>query len=539
MKEHFLLKLKQMPKTKYKKKNKNKHGKLTRSHEPHSKFLKRVLAYLFFGVLTILLTTLVYYRAKGYTFTSNGEVVRRGIVLVDSAPVSAKIFLNNKEVDKTEAKLEVPEGQHNLKIQAEGYRTWERSFSISSQEVKWFFYPYLIPEVLNQEVILENLESKTYSKLSPNGRVVAAHKAGGSGVSQTLNLELLNLREEDSSKITSPLIIPSQIFSRTPNGEFGQISFIEWSPNSDSILLEHKSELLTELINVRVGNPVESLNLSRSIPGAITEVHYDSRSRLFILAGEKLSLYNPKTLQEERVVSEGVLSFQNFADEKYIYTKQSEEGLGVFLQDGTSAPIKLNTFLGSTTADLDYKYIVNRRTGYVILTNSLRKELYIYKNPLETSVVLTEPAMPLEPFYLATFKEMLSPKIKNSPTGSPQPGSYFILQLSPTELYSYNLEEEDSTTYNVNETSATQQIQNQTVQKELHIADLAWIDSQRVQIRSPEGNIYYLDFDGNYLNLITNTNKEFSYFIKSKNKTVVVSGSENQKEQINQIKFKQ
>jgi hypothetical protein len=526
-----------MDEPKSKSKSKNKHAKLTRSHEPRSKFIKRVLMYSFFAALTIILTILVYYRAKGYSFTSDGEVVRKGIVLVDSAPVSAKIFLDNKEVDETEAKLEVIEGNHNLKIQAEGYRSWERSFNIKSQEVKWFFYPYLIPEVLKEETLLDNLTPKLYSQLSPNGRVVSAFKSGA-GASQALNLELLNLREDDSAKIAKPLIIPTQTLSRLPNGELGEVKFIEWSPNGDSLLLEHKLGESIEIINIRIENPVESLNLNKSLSSQPTEVHYDSRSRLNILTNGQIGLYDPKTLANEQVITEGALSFQNFADEKYVYTKQTET-LDVYLQEGSTVPIKINSFTESSSADLDYKYIVNRRTGYLILTNLAKKELFIYKNPLDTQITLTEPPQPLEPFYLSTFENMLSPKIKNSPTGSPQPGSYLLIQLSPTEIFSYNLEDEDSLTFNVNQNSDSQQIQDQTIQKELQIADFAWIDSQRIQIRSPEGNIYYLDFDGNYLNLITNTNKEFTYFIKSKNKTVAISTSAEGQEKINQIKFKE
>ena len=168
-----------------------KNPRINNSHELHSKFVRRILIYGFFGVLTIFLTVLVFYRAKGYTFNKNGDVIRRGIVLIDSAPLNSKILLDDKEVDTTEAKLEVNEGTHTIKLEADGYRTWQRSFNMQAEKVRWFFYPYLIPTNPAQEQYLSSQTSKQYSEANSEGRMLAISK-NSSGPNQSLLFEQIN-----------------------------------------------------------------------------------------------------------------------------------------------------------------------------------------------------------------------------------------------------------------------------------------------------------------------------------------------------------
>jgi hypothetical protein len=506
--------------------------KINHSNELHSKFLKRVAVYALFVILTIALTVLVFYRAKGYTFTKNGQVERRGIVLVDSAPVSAKIFLDNKEVDKTDSKLEVPEGQHTIRLEADGYRTWQRNFNMQREKVVWFYYPYLIPKTLSSKPFITNQITKSYSKISPEGKVISSYLSW-QGASQTQNLELINLKEGDPAKASFNLTVSNLLFTRQADGNYGQTKFVEWSPNGDSMLVEHTYDGKKEIINLRINNPAESTNLTRQLAADIKEVHYDSRSRLYTLVGSELALYDPKTLTKNQVVTTIATSFQNFDDNKYVYSAQTDTGSEIYVQDGQSKPVRTTTLSTKDVTQFDYKYIVDRRTPYLVVTNSASKELQIFKSPLDLTGVISKtdsnPAK-LSPLYLATFGEMRSPKIEDSPSGSSQPGTYIALQLTGKKIFIYDFEEESSFSYDLKLA--------EDPNKEINIADISWLDPQRLQARSAEGDIYYFDYDGNYANLIGNTTQEFSYFVRSRAATLLVSNTPTGGNQLNQIKFK-
>ncbi|MDQ5913599.1 MAG: hypothetical protein QG623_218 [Patescibacteria group bacterium] len=502
--------------------------RINNSNEFRAQFIKRVVVYSIFGLLTIVLTLLVFYRAKGYTFTKNGQVEKRGIVLIDSAPVSAKIFLDGKEVDKTDSKLEVPEGDHIIRLEAEGYKTWQRSFAIGREKVIWFYYPFLIPETLSSELFITNQTPKKYSKLSPAGEVVSFSKSSQNNL-EAINLELLNLKDEDPLKVAKPLIAPTTLFTRQASGGLGDISFVEWSPNGDSIYIQHNYDGKQELINLRVKNPLESQNLTRSLGTEVKELHYDSRSRVYALVGSEVAIYEPKTLAKEQVITSNASSFQVFSDDRFVFSQVTDSGSAIFVQEGQNIAVKVADLNTNDVASFDYKYIINRRTPYLAIANLNTKELQIFKNPLDTSLA-TSTSQPTAPLYLATFSELKSANIEDSPGNSSQPGMYIAMQLTNSELFIYDFEEESSFSYKLT--------LKEQPEKQLDVLSYSWLDSHRLQARTVEGDVYYFDYDGNYLNLIGNTAQEFSYFIKSKNRAFLVSNIESGSNQINLLNFK-
>lgn len=507
--------------------------KINNSNEFRSQFIKRVVTYSFFGLLTIVLSILIFYRAKGYTFTKTGQVEKRGIVLIDSAPVSAKIFLDGKEIAKTDSKLEVTEGEHDIRLEAEGYKTWQRSFTMGREKVVWFYYPYLIPESLKSEPFIANQIPRQYSRLSSDGEIVSMYRST-LNQRESINLELLSLKEEDSAKATKPLIVPSSLLTRQANATFGEIQFTDWSPNGDSIYLKHNFDGKSEIINLRVNNPSESQNLTRLLGPDIKEVHYDSRSRIYALVGSEVALYEPKTLVKEQSITTNATGFQVFADNKFVYTQNlSSAGTSLFVQDGQNAPIKVADYETLDINNFDYKYIINRRTPYLAVTNLANKELKIFKDPLDTRLNLptttSDNNLPV-PLYFATFSDLKSANIEDSPGSSSQPGNYLALQLSGAKFFIYDFDEESSFSYNLS-------LKNQP-EKTLDFSSYRWLDSHRLQGKTVDGEVYYFDYDGNYLNLIGSTNEELSYFIKSRNRVFLVNNLEPATNQINFIKLK-
>lgn len=509
-------------KAKTKKPNKNSYHKVSHAHEPISRLVRRLSLYTFFTILTIALSIVIFYRAKGYTFTKSGEVEKRGIVLINSAPVSAKIFIDGKDTGKkTDHKFEINEGNHSLRLEATGYRTWYKDFSIKSEEVEWFYYPYLIPDKLLPKDIQTNLIPKTYSSLNSDGKIIAVSKTG-LAKNQSFNFELINLKESEYLKMASPLIVPSQIFSRQTDGSLGTIIFKSWSPNGDSIFLEHNYNSKKEIINLKVDNPTESKNLTVSIGQDISQYRYDDKSRLYLLRGGELAVYNSKNLSKDLVVDTGVLTFNNFKEDKYVYAKSGVNNTGqsvdIYIKDGQNTALKVNTFNSTDPNSLDFQYTINRRTGYLSIANTSLKELVIFKNPLDVA------SASKGPLFLSTFPEMISGQINESVQGSSQPGSYIALQLSAGSIFIYNFEAEESLKYS---------------QADLNMTKVSWIDSERLQARTSDGKVYYFDYDGNYLNQISSTNQELSFFIKSEDKTIVINADINNKEKISQINFKQ
>lgn len=531
-------------------KSKLKELKLTRSHEPYSNFARRMLAYAFFGVLAFSLSFIIFYRSKGYTFNRSGEVVKRGVALIDSKPVSSKIFIDGKEVSKTDAKLELEEGRHSIRLEADGYRTWQEDFSIKSEEVKWLYYPYLIPDELKLNNIKAGIQNKTYSELNPKGYLVSV-QTDSQAKPAKLKFELLDLTKDSFQDAQKNLLVPEQIFPKNVDGSFGWVEFIEWSPNGDSVYLNYHLQDSTDLINLRIKAPQESTNLTRQLKSGIQEAHYGGDSELILLINGEVAKYNPKSLQKEDILipQAGITGFKNFAEKKYVYTKPSNPSpdqaqtpdpklkQAVYLQNDKDQPIKVLELQDFNPEKLDYRYLTNRREDYLAISNSDSKEFSVYKNIIDAKK--QNPELSLEPIYLARFEQIQDPGIKINPAGSSQPGSYVIVQLDPGRVQLYSFEDEDGYDYNLYSPDAISAIKKEEDRAKLELEKVDWIDSERLQARAKDGKIYYFDYNGSYLNLIGTTKESLSYFIRSKDKSVFINAESDSTDIIQEIKFKQ
>jgi hypothetical protein len=524
-----------LKKVSFSKKNKPKTPpKVNISNELQRNFVKRIFFYTFFSVLTLSLTFLVYFRTKGYTFNTSGQVEHRGIVLINSSPIESTIFFDGKQIKQTEAKIEATEGNHQVSLQAKGYRTWQRSFQMRAQNVKWFYYPYLIPDQIPTTPFLTNQTPKLYSPRAISKSQLVAVSIAESKV----KLELLNLTQ-DPRQALSTINIPEGLFSKNSAGTYGQFKFLEWSPDSDSLLIEHQFDQTSELINLRINSPQQSSNLTRILSTPITEAHFNPSSKLNLLVGGELRQYNPTNLNLEQTIASNLTSFSSFEDQVYLYTKTSttpadSQNLELYIQQNSSTPVlitKLNTL---DLGQIDYTYLVNRRSSYLAVSNSSNKELQIFKNPLQDpsqnpiqspsqnptdlgTQLTAKPAL-----YLRTFSQFESAKLKLSPTGSSQPGRYLAIQTTGSNFFIYDFDSEEALSYSLKTSSKTEQ----TTEQELNITSFDWLDPHHLQVQDSNGDIYYLDYDGNYLNLIASGAPiGLSSFVGSKGYGFIITNS--------------
>ncbi len=507
-----------------KKAKSKKPPKVNISSELQGKFLKRTAFYALFGILTLSLTFLVYFRTKGYTFNTSGEVEHRGIILIDSSPVNSTVFFDDKKIEQTETKIEAKEGDHKISLQASGYRTWQHAFNMRAETVKWYHYPYLIPEQIPQEPFLSAQPAKIYSPKAASKNQLIAIQPLASGII----LECLNL-SSDPEQALAAISIPADLFSKNSSGTYGQFKFIEWSPDADSLLIEHQFDQTSELINLRINNPEQSSNLTKALAAPISEAHFNPASKLNLLIQGELRQYNPTNLALEQTIASNLTSFSSFEEQTYLYTKtspSSPESSELYLQQNNATPILITKLNTQDLTQLDYSYTINRRSGYLAISNGINKEIQIFKNPLQNYKTESGQLVAKSAFYLETFNQLKSAQFKISPAGTSQPGRYLALQTSGSSFFIYDFDSEEATSYNLKTTSKSQQITNQNPTEQLDITDFAWLDHHRLQVQDKTGAIYYLDYDGNYLNLISSgASLGLSAFVNSKNYSIIISDS--------------
>jgi len=100
-------------------------------------FSKKVLPIILtLGTVTTLTVISMFY-AQGYrlefdeTSTTQVKIEKTGILAVRSIPDAAKIYINGELKDTTNATLaSLPIGTYNLKVQKEGFETWEKKVQV-------------------------------------------------------------------------------------------------------------------------------------------------------------------------------------------------------------------------------------------------------------------------------------------------------------------------------------------------------------------------------------------------------------------------
>lgn len=122
---------------------------------PSVKF--RLAIYPILGAFFIIACFFVVLLALGYNFKLNKEKLvleKTGLIILATKPGDAKVYLDGElQKKKTPAfsfftlRLEkVSLGNHTVRVEKEGYETWESSYEIESGKVCWGNYVLLVPQ---------------------------------------------------------------------------------------------------------------------------------------------------------------------------------------------------------------------------------------------------------------------------------------------------------------------------------------------------------------------------------------------------------
>ncbi len=105
----------------------------------------RVIASEAIMVLTVILTVIVLVLVvSGYWVNSNFEVERQGLLQISSVPTGSYVSIDGSEpswFQRTNTSKMLPVGEHWIKVERNGYDTWEKTVNISEGLLyrKWFF----------------------------------------------------------------------------------------------------------------------------------------------------------------------------------------------------------------------------------------------------------------------------------------------------------------------------------------------------------------------------------------------------------------
>lgn len=426
------------------------------------KIALRVVAYTLTLTLSVLTTIVLLYIALGYQLDrESGNLVRSGLLLVDTKPEAAAIYINNEEKDSSApGRFVLSAGRYDLTLKLNNFREVKKNISVAASGVREVNYIRMIPNTLRQTTVAET-EVPTLVSQSQDKKNIITHTTNQPSI---LKIELNNI-----SPIQTVLPLPSSV--QRENGQVGTLDVIEWALDNKHVLF--KQTLPSGSVNIlsfNITKPDEVINISNLYDSQAPEdVHYigNNVEKIYGLKNGILSTYE-LTRNESVVLMQDIRSYQPYSDDTILFDRINGQNSEVGIWKDKVATVVLTE--PATQAPALLKYARFDDQDYFAIARSSAAEILIYRNPIKKPILAKQLPLTRIPFNGASALTF-------------SPSAQFVLVQSGSRFIAYDLD--DFKPYAVELPFAVQD------------GSLSWMDTHYIQARaSDSGDVYMTDFDG-------------------------------------------
>jgi hypothetical protein len=359
--------------------------------------IRLAVGYALIAVVLILATTVLLYRSYGFGLDENGRVIQNGLVFVSSTPEGATVYVNGKKYkDQTNTRMDIPDGEYTMEITKQGYRTWERSFSLEGGSIERFYYPLLFPVKPKASVTKQYATLPAFTTQSIDRRWLLV------GAADQNSFDLFDLKAK--KPIARPLTVPVEVLAAGSTTKAW--SAVEWSRDNRHILLQRSyldktSQPGNEYILFDREDAASSQNLSVVLGFTPTTIQlrngaYDTYY-VFDAPSKQLFTASLKRPTPQPYISD-TLAFASDANTvTYVTAQDADAGkVRVMLREGDGRPFTLRQLPADTLYLLD----MARYSGklYAIVSAQSENRAYIFRDPLRA--LQSDPNEPLVPTQL-------------------------------------------------------------------------------------------------------------------------------------------
>lgn len=335
--------------------------------------------------ITLATIILVYY-AYGFGVTKQGDLVQKGLVFVSSQPSGAGLYVNGKQVDNTNAKLNLNAGDYTLDIKRAGYNDWHREINIEGGSVNHYVYPFLFPKELKPKAIKEYDVNPQLTTQSPDRRWLVVKP----NTNDETKFEAFDLsKSQDTIGEATAFSLPASLLSATATP--AQWKVLEWSNNNRHMLFVRTytadNTQKSEYILVDRQRPEGSYNLSRelSIDPVTTDISLvDKKPDVYYLHDKTTGDLSRVVLDSkslEKVLS-NVIAYKSHGDNTIVYVtgKDAPDGKVIAKLSDNGKEYTLRTLLPSD------KYLLNAArfdgSWYIVAGSQAENRTFVYKDPV-------------------------------------------------------------------------------------------------------------------------------------------------------------
>ncbi len=456
------------------------------------------LGYFLMAIMVAIGTLIVLYQANGWDVNrENGEFIQNGIVFVDSKPGGATVYVNNvAEREKTDTRLVLPEGIYTIRIEAEGYRTWQRSFELDGGQIERLVYPFLLPNTLTITDVKTYDAKPLIASQSPDRRWVLIQRPG-----ETYQFDVFDL----INPAEKPVQVAVPITTLTSPSVDASLEFVEWSTDNKHVLVKRSYENKSEYIIFNREASAETVNLNTAF--GITPAEVSLRDKkpdqfyyLDSLPGV-LRTANTKSKTISAPLLSAVIDYKSYGDNIILYvTKEGAQN------DKTNFKIldgETDYLLKSVKQSEEYVLDVAKYNGdwYYVIGATNESAVFVYKNPV---TVLKQENSSLSAYSIL--------RLGNPKFVSFSANTQYIKAQSGKTITTLDLEHEKQYIFELDQDIPLDQ-------------DVKWMDGHRfVYVDNQQS--YIVDFDGsNKQTLVTSALPNSPFFDRDYDNVFTIENS--------------
>ncbi|MCA9348176.1 PEGA domain-containing protein [Candidatus Saccharibacteria bacterium] len=428
------------------------------------------LGYFLMSIAILLGTVLVMHLAFGFDVDrKTGELVQNGTLYVDSKPKGAKVFINNIEQrGRTDTRLVLPAGAYALRIEASGYRNWEKTIDLDGGEIERITYPYLVPNEFVTTDVVTYASQPVISTQSPDRRWLLTMSAY-----MDLTFDVVDL--SDVKKAPTQLVVPTSLFV----GGFGAndtLEVVEWSTNNRNILMKWIGQDQTRFIVLDREDPAQSIDINTvfGISPVVVSLKNKRSDQFYYMEAVPgvLRVANSKNKTISAPILEQVIDYKTYGDDIVLFATKKDVDAGrakYVIYDGSQA-YDLKNVAESDYYPMDVSKYDNE--WYYVIGARYEGNTFVYKNPLKYLKSDTHESVNVEAII----------RLANPRYISFSANTQFIGVQGGSEIMSFDLEKEHY--YRVKlKVGVPEDYQ------------VRWMDGRRY-VYSVAGQSYILDYDG-------------------------------------------
>ena len=179
-----------------------------------------LVGYILIAVALGIATTILLYEAYGFGLDKNGKVIQNGLVFLSTQPSPANITVNGlPNKSQTNTRLQLPAGQYTIKLERDGYRTWQRQITVQGGDVQHFDYPFLFPPQRSTTAMKQYATAPALVSESPDRHWAVVQDSGDFD-----SFELFDLTKPKIAP--AALTLPKGVMSAADGAQSWQI--MEW-----------------------------------------------------------------------------------------------------------------------------------------------------------------------------------------------------------------------------------------------------------------------------------------------------------------------